>query len=798
MINKVFLSDEWENYGTGDPFVMKFNGYFYLYCSTKDDSIGIKCWTSTDCVHWTYEGLCSTDSITKTAYAPEVVYWNGTFYMYTSPDGNGHYVLTSSSPTGPFSPVTDNLGCTIDGSVFIEDDGSWYFFYAGTDGIHGAVMNSPTSIGNDQVLEGTQISRDWTEGPTLMKRNGIYYLTATGNHVLSKGYRVNLATNTTGPLKRYTASDFNPILLKTEGYKVGLGHSSCFIGPDLDTYYIVYHNLTGVVPQGWPLREVNFDAIGWNGDKMVVYGPTSWSMQSPSLPDFEDRFQRTRVGSGYSYPNGGTWGIINNFLYQNVKGSSAYYIACENSFITASDYTAEFNVQEVSKGEIEPKCGAVYGFIDENNYGFAVLNGNTNQLETNLLVNGVWGIQVNTSLPAGFDITMLHTIRIEKLGATYKYYVDNLWKETKITTSLGAGRIGYMSCDDVAYFGYIACSNKVNGSGIFDFYKPIPGTVQAVHYNSGEGAGYYAAKIGNTEGKYRTNDKVDIRNCSEGGKNIARAASGEWYQYNVCIEADGAYNLGLRYATPYHGCQVRVWLDSTAVTGVVNLPNTGGWNNWQTYTIKELDFTDGNHVIRLEAVTGEYDLYTYEFVKADNTSFNKIDNFNNSFSSDWNYEDGQWSIVNGTANINNVGKRTMGKSGWSDYIVECDIQGIDNLNSGIMVRVQNPARGGAGDDSGLGSDFYQGYFAGLSTVGVSLGKQNYSWITLASTPERYDTNTWYHMKVTVSGNTIKVYVGDMTKPKIDYTDNSNPFIHGKVGIRAHYANTNFDNFNVKQ
>jgi hypothetical protein len=52
------------------------------------------------------------------------------------------------------------------------------------------------------------------------------------------------------------------------------------------------------------------------------------------------------------------------------------------------------------------------------------------------------------------------------------------------------------------------------------------------------------------------------------------------------------------------------------------------------------------------------------------------------------------------------------------------------------------------------------------------------------------------MKVVVAGNNIKVYVGDMVNPKIDYTDNSNPFITGKVGMRAHYAHTHFDNFSV--
>ncbi|MBP1651653.1 MAG: glycoside hydrolase family 43, partial [Bacteroidetes bacterium] len=118
------LSDEWGEYGIGDPYIFKFRGKFYLYCSTRDDQNGVKCWSSWDLVTWTYEGLAVPASVTtsKGAYAPEVIYWNGTFYMYTSPAGNGHYVLSADSPTGPFSLQTGNLGHSIDGSVFIDDN----------------------------------------------------------------------------------------------------------------------------------------------------------------------------------------------------------------------------------------------------------------------------------------------------------------------------------------------------------------------------------------------------------------------------------------------------------------------------------------------------------------------------------------------------------------------------------------------------------------------------------------------------------------------------------------------------
>jgi beta-xylosidase len=244
VINPRTLPQEWGEYGIGDPYILKFKGKFYLYCSTRDDQAGVKCWSSWDLSSWNYEGLCVANTVTtsKGAYAPEVIYWNGTFYMYTSPAGNGHYILSAPNPTGPFTVQTGNLGRTIDGSVFIDDNAQMYFTYAGGSGIQGAAMSGPLSItGAGGTLSGTSLN-GWTEGSTLFKRNGLYYITYTGNHVFSRGYRVHYATAAT-PLGGYTAGDNNPIVLNTEGYFFGLGHSGSFIVPDLDLWFMAFIKL---------------------------------------------------------------------------------------------------------------------------------------------------------------------------------------------------------------------------------------------------------------------------------------------------------------------------------------------------------------------------------------------------------------------------------------------------------------------------------------------------------------------------------------------------------------------------
>ena len=167
---------------------------------------------------------------------------------------------------------------------------------------------------------------------------------------------------------------------------------------------------------------------------------------------------------------------------------------------------------------------------------------------------------------------------------------------------------------------------------------------------------------------------------------------------------------------------------------------------------------------------------------ADNSVVTLTDPFNATFSSNWNYNDGTWAVLNGQGVVSGYGKRTFGSTGWTDYTVQTDVTYTNNMNGGLIFRVNNPALGGAGKDPQLGTDFYQGYYVTLGAGSVVLGKQNYNWTQLRSATGSYSLNTKYTIKVEVSGANIKVYVDDMNTPKIDYTD-PDPFISGKVGLR---------------
>jgi xylan 1,4-beta-xylosidase len=590
MLNPQTLSNEWAGYGIGDPYILKFKGKYYLYCSTRDDMTGVKVWSSWDLFNWTYEGSCTTELISKGAYAPEVIYYNGTFYMYTSPGGAGHYVLSSDSPTGPFVVKTGNLGHSIDGNVLIDDDASLIFTHSSGSGIIRNTMSSPLAIDGAEVNTGLALN-GWTEGSTLFKRNGLYYLTYTGNHVFSPGYRVaygmsnSLATT-------FTAGTNNPVILNTEGAFYGLGHNCSVIGPDLDTWYMGYHNLLGPGAIG-PLRKFNLDPMGFNGNKMVVYGPTSWTQPVPALPTFYDRFNRTAIGVNWTNVNGGNWGIYNQeLMWQDQIGTAAWYRQLTTQ-TASSDYTAEFNMKEINRGGNNARFGAVFSYLNESNYGTAVFSSFNNTLEVNYFVNGVSiGPQSFPLLP-GWNYQKWHSIRVEKYNSTFKVFIDNMLKSSRTVNGLDGGKIGLATFNDHADFGYTAFSNNSNGSAIFSQYKPVPGVIEAVHFNSGgENIGYHDNTATNIGGAYR-NEGVDIRDCHEGGHNIGWNSTGEWYKYNVNIKSAGKYNIGVRYATINTGCQIRVLCDGIDVTGVVNLPATGGWDAWRTEIIKMVSLPAG-------------------------------------------------------------------------------------------------------------------------------------------------------------------------------------------------------------
>lgn len=772
-------ADGWKNpvvlpgqsaYDVGDPQVMKYRGVYYLYCSSGTNSL--LCWSSRDLINWSDATVVCNDPTAVAGYAPEVKYWNGKFYMVTSPDGNGHYVLTSDSPTGPFKVVTDNLGRFIDGSIFIDDDGEWYFYHAEGSGIKGNRMPTHTSFGTDTDLNACMAGH-WTEGPGVFKRNGKYYLIYTGNHVLTPGYRIDYAVSTQGPISRYTPqAEQNPILINADGVDghLGLGHGSAFIGPDLDSYYFCYHNMTR--PGGGYTRQLDIDRMAWNGDKLMMLGGTTWMQDKPIVAP-NDYFDRDLLGDNWTV-TGGTWAIEGrDHLAQTAAGGDAMAVLTPYAY---DSFTAEFNVRQ-REGSEQGTIGAVFAYTDEANYSEAVLNTATSELELYTVSGGTRSKVTTSKLVGDFDPHFWHCIRLEKNGTRLKVFVDGLLRSTTVCAA-GGGKAGYVSHATGADFSYIAISPYVDGSGILDVNLPVPGILPAALCKT-----------------QSTGVRREQMTLSYGQCEVMGLGAGGWIELNINSRLKYTYNMGLRYKSSAPA-RVRLLAGGSVVKDDIVLPSTGGV--WMVAPINDFQLPARNTTLRVECVEGDVSLYELLIKRGTSTPKTYADDFESGKSSIWKHTEGVWTVTDGWLKSPAYGKivaGTLTDLGMTDYTVECDINCSGTPNAGLMFRTNNPSIGGANDDTQLGTDFQQGYFLGINPTALVLGKQNYGWQTLVSRNRTFYTSQTYHLKVEVQGATIKAYVNNETKPSITYTDPL-PFISGRTGLRSHNCVALFDNFKV--
>jgi len=129
----------------------------------------------------------------------------------------------------------------------------------------------------------------------------------------------------------------------------------------------------------------------------------------------------------------------------------------------------------------------------------------------------------------------------------------------------------------------------------------IPGTIEAENFdNGGQGVAYSDSNSANNGPNIaRENEGVDIE-ARDGGINVGWIVAGEWLEYTVNATT-GTYDLEARIATTAGGKSIVAKLDNATISTFSNLPNTGGWGNFQTIKIPNVSVAGGTgKILRLE------------------------------------------------------------------------------------------------------------------------------------------------------------------------------------------------------
>ncbi len=236
----------------------------------------------------------------------------------------------ADTPTGPFRllmdrPIFEPGYPIIDANVFIDDDGTPYLTYSrccyqhaveselaelarkekwfahieeswvygvklkpdftGVDGEPVLLLRPPVKLDDTQAewesrsVTAREVNRRWTEGSTLFKHQGRYYLMYSANNFAGDYYAVGYATSDK-PLGTYQKAQNNPVLEKNTqsgGTVRGTGHNNIFFSPDGKEMFCVYHGRTGGEQRRLFIDRMEIDAAG----VLKVLGPRTTPQAAP-------------------------------------------------------------------------------------------------------------------------------------------------------------------------------------------------------------------------------------------------------------------------------------------------------------------------------------------------------------------------------------------------------------------------------------------------------------------------------------------------------------------------------------
>jgi hypothetical protein len=214
---------------------------------------------------------------------------------------------------------------------------------------------------------------------------------------------------------------------------------------------------------------------------------------------------------------------------------------------------------------------------------------------------------------------------------------------------------------------------------------------------------------------------------------------------------------------------------------VLTIPGTDTWYTF--YHRRPLSETDGN------ARYLAYDRMTFH---PDGTiqpvQMLVRDNFDDNNAIGRRVYGGTWTATGGQYRAgHSYGGKSLLDDNHTNAVHDADVTITSGAgDAGLVFRATSPA---------VGTDSYRGYYAGITPAGrVILGRANNNWTQLAAAPLSITPGTRHHLRVEAVGTSLKVFVDDMTNPRITVTDGT--FTAGASGVRVYNAAAAFDNLAV--
>ena len=328
--------------------------------------------------------------------------------------------------------------------------------------------------------------------------------------------------------------------------------------------------------------------------------------------------------------------IVTPGTFQAMVGGSSRDISLTGSFTVASSIPSS----DLANAALHQL--ATNSSVLATNYpAIAAVDGNTATAWASLASDPQW-IRVDLGLTK--DLSRVRLLWNTNYARSYVIQVSSngtAWTDIYSSTNGGGGTEDLLVSGRGRYLRMYGTA-QATGSGYslleFQAYsqpqrpfggtiRNLPGRVQAEDYDTGgEGVAYYDTATANAGGAYRSDDVgVETNSDIDSGYDVGWIVPGEWLEYTVhAPDPSAIYNIHARVAGNDVG-QMRVRLDGT-VLGTVQIPNTGGWQSWQTITVSNVHVAGGanSRALRLEMLTANFNVNWIEFDRLEIGDTNNI------------------------------------------------------------------------------------------------------------------------------------------------------------------------------
>jgi beta-xylosidase len=460
----VSLADE-----IADPSVFRYKNRYYLISTQMYSRYGegMTVWSSTNMVDWEVHEKVPVTGNVEPMLAPELVYHEGTYYLYWSVyPGEVHYAAKYTPDPEDFDPFSPSAnyeifsydylnitnGIDIDGEMFF-DQNDLYMFYCGLGGIHYKKVKSLTESGNNSPVQLTDCAVDniniqpgevgtngWTEAPGIFFDDGFYYLTYSGVHFLRPDYQIHSARGTS--LENISPYKPNPLIAKFDGMYNGMGNNNFAIGPDLTTKYLTYHAKVGagIHDQNIQIdRRLMLDTyVVTQENGIVTNAPTLLDQPVPQNIGWENILDSVPYDMSLTGNNEATITASSGFVTLSSEGDN--HVELFTDTVTSEHFVLEGNARgrDYFNGE-----NSKYGIsICDGKVKFAIIHGNTPESVATLAYYTEQSGWTDTGIQH-INFYAWHKLRIDKKDDLIKFYYDDRYICQISLDGSGGGKAGY-------------------------------------------------------------------------------------------------------------------------------------------------------------------------------------------------------------------------------------------------------------------------------------------------------------------------------------------------------------------